>query len=82
MQIAFAMPTKMPPEYCGFFCETEVEDEVHFICFCPLYKELRQKYIHRYLKTNILLRSWCSVTRKAQVKTLHFLYFMPVKKKT
>ena len=31
-------------------------------------------------KLNILLRSWCSVMRKAQVKTLHFLYFMPVKK--
>ena len=46
MQIAFAMPTKMPPKYC-VFCETEVEDKVHFLCFCPLYKELRQKYIHR-----------------------------------
>ena len=33
------------------FCETDVEDEIHFICFCPLYKELRQKYIHRYLQT-------------------------------
>ena len=32
-------------------CETETEDEVHFICFWPLYNELRQKYIHRYLQT-------------------------------
>ena len=33
------------------FCETEIGDEVHFICFCPLYNELRQRYIHRYLQT-------------------------------
>ena len=43
MQITFAMPTKIPTKYC-VFCITEVE--VHFICFRPLYKELRQKYIH------------------------------------
>ena len=32
-------------------CETETEDEVHFICFCSLYSEPSRKYIHRYFQT-------------------------------
>ena len=34
------------------FCENEIEDENHFICFCPLYKEFRLKYIQSYLQND------------------------------
>ena len=63
------------------FCETEVEEEAHFICFCPLHKELRNTSTG-ICKLNILLRTRRSVTRKTQVRTLHCLYFMPVKNVT
>ena len=34
------------------FCKNEIEDEIHFICFCPLYKEFRLKYIQSYLQND------------------------------
>ena len=79
MQIAFAMPTKMPPKYCAVFVKLKLKMK------CILFASVR--YTTNFVrdtststcKLNSLLRSWCSVTRKAQVKTLHFLYFMPVK---
>ncbi len=32
------------------FCKNEVEDEIHFICFCPLYKKKKKKC--RYLQND------------------------------
>ena len=62
------------------FCETEIEDEVHFICFCPLYKELRQKYIHRYLQTEHSFALLMQYHKKSSSqKTCIFWYFIPVK---
>ena len=30
-----------------YFCKNEIEDEFHFVLRCPLYKELRERYIPR-----------------------------------
>ena len=34
------------PKECRFchFCKTAVEDELHFLYDCPIYKDIRQKY--------------------------------------
>ena len=33
------------------YCEGEVEDELHFLLICPLYGDLREKYIdHNYTR--------------------------------
>ena len=34
------------------FCKSEIEDEIHFIFFCPLYKVFRLKYIQSYLQND------------------------------
>ena len=81
MQIAFAMPTKMPPKYCVVFVKLKLKIK------CILFASVRYTmYFVRNTSTgicklNILLRFWWIVTRKTQVKTFHFLYFMPVKKR-
>ena len=62
-------------------CETEIEDEVHFICFCPLYNELRQKYILRYLQTEHSFTLLMQCHEKNSSKSSIFLYFMPVKRR-
>ena len=61
-------------------CEAEIEDEVHFICFCPLYNELRQKYILRYLQTehSFTLLMQCHV--KNSSKSSFFFVFHACKK--
>ena len=58
------------------FCETEVKDEVHFICFCPLYKELHQKYIHRYLQTehSFMLLMQCHEKSSSQNLAFFFVF--------
>ena len=66
---------------CSFF-ETEIEDEVHFICFCPLYNELLQRYIHRYLQTehSFTLLMQCHEKSSSQ-KLTFFLVFHACKKR-
>ena len=34
------------------FCENEIEDEIHFICFCPFYKAFWPKYMQSYLQSD------------------------------
>ena len=63
------------------FCETEIEDEVHFICFCPLYKELRQKYIHRYLQTEHSFTLLLQCHEKSSNQNLAFFVFHARKKR-
>ena len=53
------------------FCETEIEDEAHFICFCPLYKELRQKYIHRYLIIIIIMHIYHALINALSAHMIH-----------
>ncbi len=61
-------------------CETKIEDKVHFICFCPLYNVLRQKYIHRYLQTehSFTILMECHVKNSSQ--NLPFFVFHACKK--
>ena len=63
------------------FCETEVEDEVHFICFCPLYKELHQKYIHWYLQTEHSFTLLMQYHKKSSSQNLAFFVFHACKKR-
>jgi hypothetical protein len=37
-------PLPVPERFCKN-CKSKVEDEKHFILYCPLYKNLRNKYI-------------------------------------
>ena len=57
-------------------CETEIEDEVHFICFCPLYNELRQKYIHRYLQTEHCFTPLMQCHEKNSSQNLPFFIYI------
>ena len=31
-----------------FFCNNDIEDEFHFVLMCPVYVDLRKKYIKKY----------------------------------
>ena len=57
-------------------CETEIEDEVHFICFWPLHNELRQKYIHRYLQTEHCFTSLMQCHEKNSSQNLPFFKYI------
>ena len=41
----YMKPPLPVPERFGKNCKNKVEDEKHFILYCPLYKNLRNKYI-------------------------------------
>ena len=76
MQIAFAAYKIL----CSF-CETEIEDEAHFLCFCSLYNELRQKYIHRYLQTEHSFTILMDCHEKNSSQNLPFFVFHACKKR-
>jgi len=44
-------PNKIPYEkrYC-FYCQDDIEDEFHFVLCCPIYKDVRVKYIKKYYR--------------------------------
>ena len=62
-------------------CETETEDEVHFICFWPLYNELRQKYIHWYLQTEHSFTLLMQCHEKSSSQNLPFFLFHACEKR-
>ena len=62
-------------------CETKIEDKVHFICFCPLYNALRQKYIHRYLQTEHSFTILMDCHEKNSSQNLPFFVFHACKKR-
>ena len=63
------------------FCETEIEDEVHFICFCPLYNELRERYIHWYFQTERSFTLLMQCDEKNSSQNLAFFVFHACKKR-
>jgi len=38
--------------YCVCCNSRDIEDEFHFVCICPCFSVLRQKYLKRYLYVN------------------------------
>ena len=59
----------------------EIEDEVDFICFCALNKELRQKFMHRYLQTEHSFTLLMQCHEKSSSQNLAFFVFHACKKR-
>jgi hypothetical protein len=62
------------------FCKTDIEDESHFIIKCPMYDELRQKFIQ--YRVNLPLHAILEAKNKKCVRQLsNFIVFALKKKK-
>ncbi|KAL4228340.1 hypothetical protein ACF0H5_013770 [Mactra antiquata] len=47
--------------YCPY-CETVLEDEYHFICHCPLYHDLRKKYLPVLINSYISIQQFIDIS--------------------
>jgi len=47
--LRYEVPEK---RYCLCFDTRDLEDEYHFICFCPCYVVIRRQYLHKDLYQN------------------------------
>jgi len=43
------------------YCETSIEDEFHFVIKCPLYTEIRQKFIDDTYIVNTSYMKFCDL---------------------
>ena len=66
------------------YCETITEDEYHFLMICPLYAELRNKFISQHFTNNACMNSFYRLMKcenETQIKNLAmFVYYAFVKK--
>ena len=63
------------------FCLDQVEDEIHFVRFCALYQDLRQKYISPYLINDQSFTHLLQCQEETQSKNLALFLFHACKKR-
>ena len=62
------------------FCENEIEDEIHFVCLCPLYKEFRKKSIDSHLQNGNSFAHLMQCQEKISSQNLALFVFHACKK--
>lgn len=66
------------------YCEGCVEDEVHFLLVCPLYSDIREKYIDNSYYSEITVENFYKLMSSSNTQTLRklamFLYYASIER--
>ena len=68
-----------------FYCESVIEDEMHFTLFCPCYNDLRVKYFPVLYTCNPTYDKFCQLmsTRKEEtIRNLAMYLFYALKRRS
>ena len=60
-------------QFCNMNC---IEDEYHFLLVCPVYRDLRQKYLRKYYSTWALINEFKLLLTSKSEDNVIILYFL------
>ena len=58
------------------FCKDKTEDEIHFLLECDTYKDIREKYLQRYMQYVSHRNYMFLIDGQGQIKTKHAAMFI------